>query len=480
MMQTLNLVDGVWIPAQTGETFDVLDPATDEVVARVPNGGRADAVAAIEAAARAQPRWRSTTADHRAAILWRLAASMRTQTDRLARLMTREQGKPLAEARGEIAYAASFFEWAAEEGKRLHGEVIPAPTSDKRIMVLRQPVGVTAAITPWNFPAAMITRKLGPALAAGCTMVVKPAEQTPLSALALAELAVDAGVPPGVLNVVTGDPEAIGAAFLEHPAVRVLSFTGSTEVGQHLVARSAQTLTRLSLELGGHAPFIVFDDADLDAAVAGAIASKFRNAGQTCISPNRFLVHHAVHDEFCARMLEACAMLRSGPGCEEGVTTGPLIDDAAVAKVKAHVDDAVARGAVLRCGGEAVRPAAGLTPRFFAPTLLEGVDGSMRLSHEETFGPVVGVREFSDEAEAVAIANDTPYGLAAYFYTRDHARVWRVAEALEYGIVGVNDGAPSTARAPFGGMKHSGMGREGGRWVMDEYTEIKYVSWGLG
>jgi succinate-semialdehyde dehydrogenase/glutarate-semialdehyde dehydrogenase len=393
--------------------------------------------------------------------------------------MTREQGKPLAEARGELAYAASFIEWAAEEGRRLHGEVVPAPSADKRILVLRRPVGVTAAITPWNFPAAMITRKLGPALAVGCTMVIKPARQAPLTALALAELAVEAGVPPGVLNVITGDSTAIGDALLGDPRVRKLSFTGSTEVGQQLVAKSARHVTRLSLELGGHAPFLVFDDADLEAAVAGVLASKLRNAGQTCICPNRFFVHAAVYEAFATALESALGRTRLGHGLHDGVTMGPLIDDAAVEKVRAHVADAVEHGARLRCGGEAVRPARELTARFFPPTILDGVDGSMRIGHEETFGPVVGLQRFESEAEALALANDSRYGLAAYAYTRDPGRVWRLAEGLEYGIVGVNDGAPSTARAPFGGMKESGYGREGGRWVMAEYTDLKYVSWGV-
>jgi succinate-semialdehyde dehydrogenase / glutarate-semialdehyde dehydrogenase len=476
-MERLDLIDGRWVAARTGERLAVRDPATDEEVATVPWGGREEACEAIEAAARALPAWRATTADARGAILHRLADAMLDRSEELARLMTREQGKPLAEARGEVAYAASFVEWAAEEGKRLHGELLPAATADKRILVLRQPVGVTAAITPWNFPAAMITRKLGPALAVGCTMVVKPAKQTPLSALALAELAVAAGVPPGVLNVITGDSAAIGDALLADPRVRKLSFTGSTEVGKALIVKSAQHVTRLSLELGGHAPFLVFDDADLDAAVAGVLTSKLRNAGQTCICPNRFYVHQAVYEAFASKLAAALAGTRLGHGLHEGVTMGPLIDDPAVHKVRDHVADALDHGARLRCGGEVVRPAPELTLRFFQPTILDDVDGSMKLCHEETFGPVVGLRRFGSEAEALALANDSPYGLAAYVYTRDAGRVWRMAEALECGIVGVNDGAPSTARAPFGGMKESGYGREGGRWVMNEYTAPKYVSW---
>jgi succinate-semialdehyde dehydrogenase/glutarate-semialdehyde dehydrogenase len=474
-----NLIDGRWVTAGSGERWLVRDPATDQEVATVPWGGREEALAAVDAAARALPAWRAATADERAAVLHRLAHAMLDRREALARLMTHEQGKPLAEARGEVAYAASFVEWAAEEGKRLHGEVVPAAAVDKRILVLRRPVGVTAAITPWNFPAAMITRKLGPALAVGCTMVVKPPRQAPLTALALAELAVEAGVPPGVLNVITGDSTAIGDALLGDARVRKVSFTGSTEVGKQLVVKSAQHVTRLSLELGGHAPFLVFGDADLDAAVAGVVASKLRNAGQTCICPNRFFVHAAVYEAFAAKLQAALGHVQLGHGLHEGVTMGPLIDDAAIDKVREHVADAVRHGARLRAGGEAVRPAPGLTARFFQPTILDDVHGSMLIGHEETFGPVVGLQRFEDEAEALALANDSRYGLAAYLYTRDAGRVWRMAEALEYGILGVNDGAPSTARAPFGGMKESGYGREGGRWVMGEYTELKYVSWGV-
>jgi succinate-semialdehyde dehydrogenase / glutarate-semialdehyde dehydrogenase len=478
-MERLNLIDGRWVSAASGDRLVVRDPATDQELATVPRGGREEALAAVEAAARALPAWRAATADERAAVLHRLAKTMLDRRDALAKVMTQEQGKPLAEARGEVAYAASFIEWAAEEGRRLHGEVVPAAAADKRILVLRRPVGVTAAITPWNFPAAMIARKLGPALAVGCTMVVKPARQAPLTALAMADLAVEAGVPPGVLNVITGDAGAIGDALLGDPRVRKLSFTGSTEVGKALVAKSAQHVTRLSLELGGHAPFLVFDDADLDAAVAGVLASKLRNAGQTCICPNRFFVHASVYEAFAAKLAAAIAGTRLGHGLHDGVTMGPLIDDAGVEKVREHVADALAHGARLRSGGEAVQPAPELTRRFFQPTILDDVDGSMRIGHEETFGPVVGLQRFEGEAEALALANDSRYGLAAYVYTRDPGRVWRMAEGLEYGILGINDGAPSTARAPFGGMKESGYGREGGRWVMSEYTDLKYVSWGV-
>ncbi|MCA9672641.1 MAG: NAD-dependent succinate-semialdehyde dehydrogenase, partial [Myxococcales bacterium] len=414
-----------------------------------------------------------------AGALWRLAELMHAQVERLAELMTREQGKPLAEARGEIAYAASFIEQAAGEAVRVHGEILPASQSSKRLLVLRQPVGVTAAITPWNFPTAMITRKLGPALAAGCTMIVKPAEQTPLSALALGALCLEAGLPAGVVNIVVGDAPAVGAALLQSPVVRVLSFTGSTEVGKLLMRGAADTVKRLSLELGGHAPLIVFDDADVEAAVAGTMAAKFRNAGQTCISPNRFFVQQGIYDRYVARLQQAMSeQLRLGHGLDDGVTVGPLIDDDGLAKVRAHIENAVAGGATLRTGGDVVRPREGLCARFIAPTILEDIDPTMRVSCEETFGPVVPVCRFSDEDEVIAAANNTPYGLAAYFFTRDAARLMRVSERLEYGIIGANEGAVSTAQAPFGGVKQSGFGREGGRYVMDEYTEIKYVCWG--
>jgi succinate-semialdehyde dehydrogenase/glutarate-semialdehyde dehydrogenase len=400
--------------------------------------------------------------------------------ERLALLLTSEQGKPLAEARGEIAYAASFLEWAAGEAVRVRGETLPASTADRRILVLRRPVGVTAAITPWNFPAAMVTRKIAPALAAGCTSVLKPAEQTPLSALAVAELALEAGLPQGVLNVVPArDPVPVVEALFADPRVRKVSFTGSTEVGRILMGLAARNVTRLSLELGGHAPFLVFADADLGAAVEGAMAAKFRNMGQTCICANRILVEAPVAGEFAARLAEAAAALRVGPGTEEGVRQGPLVDDAAVAKVEAHVADAVARGARVLCGGRRVRPREGLADRFYAPTVLEGATPEMLVSREETFGPVAPVAPFRDEAEAVALANASRYGLAAYFFTRDASRLLRLAEALEYGVIGANDASPSTAQAPFGGTKESGFGREGGREGVEEYLESKYVSWRL-
>ncbi len=473
-METRNLIGGAWVE---GRGLPVLNPATDALLAEVPLHGAAETRAAVDAAAAALPEWRARPAIERARPLRRLYELMMRDQEPLARLLSSEQGKPLAEARGEISYAASFIEWAAEEGRRIYGETVPASTADRRILVLRQPLGVAAAITPWNFPAAMITRKLGPALATGCTLVVKPAEQTPLTALALAALSVEAGFPPGVLNVVTGDPPAIGDALLGDARVRKLSFTGSTEVGRLLMARGSQHLTRLSLELGGHAPFVVFDDADLDAAVAGAMASKFRNMGQTCICPNRFFVQDGVYDAFVERLCAAAARLRVGPATDEAAQVGPLIDDAAVEKVREHIDDARALGARVRTGGDFLDLGAGYTRRFCAPTVLDEVGPDMLLSREETFGPVAPVRRFHTEDEAIRLANDSPYGLAAYFYTRDAGRLIRVAEALEYGIIGANDGAVSTAQAPFGGVKASGFGREGGHYVMDEYLSVKYISW---
>lgn len=477
-MQTRNLIGGQWVGAESGEEMPVVDPATNQKVASVPLGGTAETRAAIEAAAGALDAWRYLTADQRAVYLHRLSDLMMQRREELAVLMTSEQGKPLAESRGEIAYATSFLDWAAEEGKRLYGEIIPASHPGKRILVLRQAIGVTACITPWNFPAAMITRKLGPALAAGCTMVVKPAPQTPLSALAIGELAMEAGIPAGVVNVITGDAVAIGDELLSNPTVRKLSFTGSTGVGKLLMGKAAQNMTRLSLELGGHAPFIVFDDADLDAAVEGAMATKFRNMGQTCICANRFLIQDSVYDAFAKKLVEAVKGLKVGRGDEDGAQVGPLIDDAAVQKVQGQVDDAVAKGARLLAGGSLCEPKDGLANRFYQPTVLDGLTDDMVMNSAETFGPVAPLRRFTDEDEAIRLANDSIYGLAAYFYTRDAARLMRVAERLEYGIVGANDGGPSTAQAPFGGMKQSGIGREGGKYVMNEYVEIKYVSWG--
>lgn len=477
-MQTRCLIDGVWTGADSGRTFPVHDPATDEVIAQVPDMGAAETARAVAGAERAWPAWRALPAAERGDLIARLGEAMRRDEDRLSRLLTAEQGKPLAEALGEIRYAASFLKHAAGEAARLHGEVIPASGTDKRIVVLRQPVGVSALITPWNFPAAMITRKLGPALAAGCPVVIKPAEQTPLSAMAIAELAMEVGIPAGVVQVVTGDPAVIGPALQSDIRVRKLSFTGSTEVGRLLIRGAADHVQRLSLELGGHAPFIVFEDADLDRAVAAAAACKLRNGGQTCICANRFIVHESVHDRFVDGLAGAMGSMKLGRGSDAGVQVGPLIDDAGVAKVESHVADAVAHGAVVVIGGGRVR-IAGLADRFFAPTVLTGVRPGMRLWLEETFGPVAPVARFRTEEEAVSMANDSAYGLAAYFFTRDLSRSIRVAERLEYGIVGVNDAAPSTAQAPFGGIKQSGLGREGGRWGVEAFTEVKYLSIGV-
>lgn len=472
------LIDGQWGAAADGREMEVRNPATDALITTVPRCSATDAERAIDAAARAFGEWRARPAAERAAILRRFYDAMMRDQDRLARLMTEEQGKPLAEARGEIAYAAGFVEWSAEEAKRVYGETIPATSANKRILVLRQPVGVAAIITPWNFPAAMITRKIAPALAAGCTVVVKPASATPLTALALGELALGAGVPHGVINIVTGSGGALGEALVEDPRVRAVSFTGSTEVGRELMRRAARNVAKVELELGGHAPFIVFDDADADAAVAGAVASKFRNAGQTCICANRIYVQSGIYERFAERLDVAVSQLRVGDGLAPGVEIGPLIDDRAVSKVEEHLADAIAKGARVRVGGRRLTPE-NLADRFFAPTTIEGVRPGMRINEEETFGPVAPLIRFDTEAEAVKLANDTDFGLAAYFYTRDASRLIRVAEALEYGIIGVNDALPSTPQAPFGGMKGSGLGREGGKYGLDLFLETKYVSWGI-
>ena len=464
-------VDGRWIEADDGRTVTIANPANGSVVGTVPMLGASETRRAIDAAAAALPAWARLTAKDRAVILRRFADLMLANVDDLAVIMTSEQGKPLAEARGEVAYAASFIEWFAEEGKRVYGEIVPTFRVDSRIVVLRQPVGVAAAITPWNFPAAMITRKLGPALAAGCTFIAKPAPQTPFSALALAELATRAGVPAGVFNVVTGEAEAIGGELTSNPTVRKLSFTGSTAVGKKLLAQCAGTVKKVSMELGGNAPFIVFDDADLDAAVQGAMASKYRNTGQTCVCANRFYVQTNVYDAFAERLDRAVAALRVGDGLAGPTEQGPLIDARALAKVEAHIADAVGKGARIARGGK--RHALG--GNFFEPTILLDVTAEMRVAREETFGPVAPLFRFDTEAEVVRRANDTEFGLAAYFYTRDLARSWRVQEALEYGIVGVNTGLFSTEVAPFGGIKESGLGREGSRHGIEEYTEMKYV-----
>jgi succinate-semialdehyde dehydrogenase/glutarate-semialdehyde dehydrogenase len=464
-------IDGQWVDADDGRTKPVTNPATGGQIGTVPYAGAAETRRAIEAANRAFPGWAKKLAKERSAILRKWFDLMLANQDDLAIIMTAEQGKPLAEAKGEIAYAASFIEWFAEEGKRIYGDVIPTFRADARLVVLRQPVGVAAAITPWNFPAAMITRKAGPALAAGCTFVCKPAMQTPYSALALAELATRAGIPPGVFSIITGDARAVGGEITSNPLVRKLSFTGSTAIGKTLMAQCAGTIKKVSLELGGNAPFIVFDDADLDAAVQGAMASKFRNTGQTCVCANRLYVQAGVYDEFSKRLVKAVAAMRIGDGLAGATEQGPLIDENALAKVEEHIGDALAQGAKVAHGGK--RHALGGT--FFEPTVLTGVTTAMLVAREETFGPVAPLFRFETEDEVIRLANDTEFGLAAYFFTRDLARSWRVQEALEYGLVGVNSGLISTEVAPFGGWKESGIGREGSKYGIEEYVEIKYV-----
>lgn len=468
-------IGGAWCDADGGGALDVTDPATGEVLAKVPNMGAAETARAIAAADAALPAWSKMTAGARAKILRRLFDLMIENQDALGELLSREQGKPLSEAVGEIAYSASFIEWFAEEGKRAYGEVIPAHATDRRIVTLKQPIGVVAAITPWNFPSAMIGRKMGPALAAGCTMVLKPASMTPLSALALAVLAEEAGVPAGVFNVVTGSARAIGGEMTANPIVRKISFTGSTEVGRDLMRQSADTMKKLSMELGGNAPFLVFDDADVDAAVDGAMVSKFRNGGQTCVCTNRFYVQDGVYDEFVEKLGARVSAMQLGRGIDAGTDIGPLIDDAAVAKVEEHLADAVADGAKIITGGK--RSDLGRT--WFLPTVVSDVTQNMMIAREETFGPLAGIIRFTDEADALAQANDSEFGLASYFYSRDLGRVWRVAEALEAGIVGINTGLISTEVAPFGGIKQSGLGREGSRHGLDDYMEIKYLCMGI-
>ena len=467
-------VNGQWLESREGRRLRVFDPASGERIGSVPAFGRSETAAAITAAHAAWAPWRALTARERARLLRRWYDLIIANLDDLARIMTREQGKPLAEAREEVRYGARYVEWYAEEAKRVYGETIPMARQGKRILVLREPVGVCAAITPWNFPSSMITRKAAPALAAGCPVVVKPAARTPFSALALARLADRAGIPPGVFNVVTGPAAEIGSELTANPLVRKLSFTGSTAVGKLLMRDCAATVKKISLELGGHAPFIVFADADVAAAVRGAMASKYRNSGQTCVCANRFIVHEAVFEQFAAGLVAAVRQLRIGCGFEEGVHQGPLIDVGAVRKVEAHIADALARGARLACGGRRVEGPG----HFFEPTVLLDVRPEMRIAREETFGPVAPLFRFREDHEAVRLANDTPYGLAAYFYSRDIGRVWRTAESLEYGMVGINTGSMTSEAAPFGGIKESGIGREGSRYGIDEYLEMTYLCLG--
>ena len=467
-------VDGRWHDAKSGRATDVVNPADGNVIGTVPAFSAAETRAAIEAANRAFPAWRAKTAKERAQILRKWYDLMMANQEDLAIIMTAEQGKPMAESRGEIGYGGSFIEWFAEEGKRAYGDVIPQHLSDKRIVVTKEPVGVVGMITPWNFPNAMITRKAGPALAAGCTVVSRPATATPFSALALCELAERAGIPPGVFNVITGPSGDVGGEMTANPIVRKLSFTGSTEVGKVLLEQCAHTVKKVSMELGGNAPFIVFDDADMDSAISGAIASKYRNTGQTCVCANRFLVQGGVYDTFAERLAEASSKLVVGPGLEGETQQGPLIDEAAVAKVEEHIQDAVDKGATVIQGGKR-HPLGG---NFFEPTVIANVNTQMKVAREETFGPLAPIFRFETDDEAVQLANDTEFGLAAYFYSRDIGRIWRVAEQLEYGIVGINTGIISTEVAPFGGMKESGIGREGSHYGLDEFMEVKYMCMG--
>jgi succinate-semialdehyde dehydrogenase/glutarate-semialdehyde dehydrogenase len=468
------LIDGAWIHSEAW--IDVENPATGETIGRVPSVTTDDVSRAIEAARAAMPAWAAATARHRATILRRFFDLMVENADDLAQILTEEQGKPLREAHGEILYAASFLEWYAEEAGRVYGDVIPSHAEDKRLVVLKQPIGVVAAITPWNFPSAMVTRKIGPALAAGCSVILKPAELTPFSALALGVLAERAGIPAGVLNIVTGASQMIGEMLTESPVVRKISFTGSTAVGSKLYAQSAPTIKKLSLELGGNAPFIVFDDADLDQAVAGAVQSKFRNAGQTCVCTNRFIVQAGIHDAFVEQLVEAVNRLKVAPGSDADADIGPLINGQAIAKVKSHIDDALDQGGRLETGGDLIAPGT----RFFKPTVISGVTPDMLVATEETFGPLAAIIKFEAEKDAIDLANATEVGLASYVYSRDLARVWRVAEALETGMVGVNTGLISTAVAPFGGIKSSGLGREGSRYGMEDYLEVKYLCIDIG
>jgi succinate-semialdehyde dehydrogenase/glutarate-semialdehyde dehydrogenase len=471
LLRTQAYINGQWVDADSGGTVAVTNPANGEVIAEVAKCSTAETRRAIEAAAEAFVEWRKRTAKERTACLRKWFNMMMEAQEDLALIMTLEQGKPLAEARGEVAYGANYIEWFAEEGKRVYGDTIPQPSNDKRIVCIKQPVGVVACITPWNFPNAMLTRKIAPALAAGCTVVCKPANATPLSAYAFVELAERAGIPPGVINMVTGETAAIGKEMTSNPIVRKLTFTGSTPVGKQLMAECAQTVKRTSMELGGNAPFIVFDDADLDAAVAGAMVSKYRNAGQTCVCANRILVQEGCYDAFAAKLAEAVGGLKMGDGTEEGVNVGPLITEQAANDMEAFVEDALAKGATKVIGGNR----SDLGTQFFEPTILTNVSGEMRVFREEIFGPIAPLFKFSTEDEAVQMANDTEFGLACYFYSRDIGRIWRVAEALEYGIVGINEGIISNEMAPFGGVKESGQGREGSKYGLDDYLEIKYM-----
>jgi succinate-semialdehyde dehydrogenase/glutarate-semialdehyde dehydrogenase len=467
-------INGIWLDADSSATIEVTNPANGDVVGTIPDMTAVETARAIEAARVAMIGWRKQTAKQRAVILRRWFDLIMENQDDLGKIMTLEQGKPLNEAKGEIAYAASFIEWFAEEGKRTYGDIIPTHKADARIVVTKEPIGVVAAITPWNFPSAMITRKCGPALAAGCGFVVRPAAETPFSALALAVLAEQAGIPAGVFNVITGQARPIGAELTSNPTVRKLTFTGSTPVGKLLMQQCAPTLKKVSLELGGNAPFIVFDDADLDAAVAGAMAGKYRNAGQTCVCVNRFIVQEGVYDAFIAKFAEQVALLQVGNGMDEGVTQGPMINQGAIDKVKDHIEDALSKGGSLIFGGESHA----LGGSFFTPTIIGNANTDMKVATEETFGPLAPIFKFKDEAQAIAMANDTEFGLAAYFYTRDIGRVWRVGEALEYGIVGINEGIISTEVAPFGGVKQSGIGREGSHYGIEDFLEIKYMLMG--
>ena len=472
LFQNKCYVNGKWTTSQNHETIEVNNPATLDIIGTVPKCGTFDTKLAIEAANKALPEWRSKTAKERSILLRKWFDLIMSNQEDLAHIMTIEQGKPINESRGEIGYGASFVELYAEEGKRVYGETIPDPLPDRRIVVIKQPIGVVAAITPWNFPSSMITRKAGPALAVGCTIVIKPASQTPFSALALAVLAEEAGIPKGVINVVTGSAKEIGLELSTNPIVRKLSFTGSTEVGKILLSQCSSTVKKVSMELGGHAPFIAFEDAHIDQAILGAVQSKFRNTGQTCVCANRIFVHEKIYDEFVSKFTDAVSNIKVGNGLEEDTISGPLIDEYSLAKVKEHVEDAVNTGAKIAIGGEMHN----LGGNFFQPTILSNVTSKAKITYEETFGPVAPVYKFSSEEEVVKMANDTPYGLASYFFSRDIGRIWRVAEALEYGMVGVNTGLTSKAEIPFGGVKESGLGREGSRFGLDEYLEIKYIN----